>query len=479
MKNRAKWLIIPCAVFAVTVGSSVISYAAAGWTEENGEWVYYNSDGSKASDEFKKSGNNWYYLDSDGKMVYSSVIESDDDYYYVNSSGAMVRNEWRSVENEEKESGEPDEWWYYFQSSGKAVKKSDNSSNVKFVALNTSTGTGKFTFDEEGHMLFGWINESGEMETEDDAWKNGLYYCGENGDGRMSTGWKYIEAVNDEDDDRDGDGYWFWFGSNGKKTVSNDSKKINGRKYRFDENGAAYFDWFNDPGTASGSTATKSSGSKFYNTEEQCWMSVGWFKAVPDEKADPEGYEDGDEVWYYAQSDGELVKSQIKKINGQSYGFDEYGKMLRGLYRIEYESDRKTISSAQKIEDEADLPDESSEDVYVYYFGDSPKEGAMKTGTATLEIDGEKYYYSFQKSGSKKGSGTDGIDGDCIYVEGRRLEADKDSKYQVVTYNDKDYLIGTNGKLAKNKKNIKDADDIYYKTDKNGVVLDISEDKFD
>ena len=34
---------------------------------------------------------------------------------------------------------------------------------------------------------------------------------------------------------------------------------------------------------------------------------------------------------------------------------------------------------------------------------DSPKEGAMKTGTMTMEIDGDKYYYSFEKSGSKRG----------------------------------------------------------------------------
>lgn len=27
----------------------------------------------------------------------------------------------------------------------------------------------------------------------------------------------------------------------------------------------------------------------------------------------------------------------------------------------------------------------------------------MKTGTMTMEIDGDKYYYSFEKSGSKRG----------------------------------------------------------------------------
>ena len=391
MKRQAKWFLIPCAAMALTMGSALVSFAATGWAEENGEWVYYNNDGSKATDVFKKSGNNWFYLDSDGIMAKNQLIEDDDNYFYVNSAGAMVTNQWRSIENEDSGSDEPDEWWYYFQSNGKAVKKSGSSDNVKFVTLPTSTGQAKFTFDDEGHMLYGWIDESGEMLTDDDAWKSGMYYCSDNGDGRMATGWKYIPAVNDEDDDREGDGYWFYFSTNGKKTVDNDSKKI----------------------------------------------------------------------------------------NGQYYGFDVNGKMLQGLYRIEFEANGKTIRSAEEIEDVDEIPDEDEDGVFVYYFGDSPKEGAMKTGTMTMEIDGDKYYYSFEKSGSKKGAGTDGIDGDSIYVKGRRLEAEEGTKYQPVTYKDETYLISTSGKLVKNKKNVKDSDDVYYKTDSKGRIVDSGTEKPD
>ncbi|MCD7870485.1 MAG: cell wall-binding protein [Enterocloster clostridioformis] len=390
-KRQTKWFLIPYAAMALTMGSALVSFAATGWAEENGEWVYYNNDGSKATDVFKKSGNNWFYLDSDGIMAKNQLIEDDDNYFYVNSAGAMVTNQWRSIENEDSGSDEPDEWWYYFQSNGKAVKKSGSSDNVKFVTLPTSTGQAKFTFDDEGHMLYGWIDESGEMLTDDDAWKSGMYYCSDNGDGRMATGWKYIPAVNDEDDDREGDGYWFYFSTNGKKTVDNDSKKI----------------------------------------------------------------------------------------NGQYYGFDVNGKMLQGLYRIEFEANGKTIRSAEEIEDVDEIPDEDEDGVFVYYFGDSPKEGAMKTGTMTLEIDGDKYYYSFEKSGSKKGAGTDGIDGDSIYVKGRRLEAEEGTKYQPVTYKDETYLISTSGKLVKYKKNVKDSDDVYYKTDSKGRIVDSGTEKLD
>lgn len=475
MKKKTKWFIIPCAALGLTLGSALVSFAATGWAEENGEWVYYHSDGSRVTDKFAKSGNNWFYLDSDGIMAKSQLIEQDDNYYYVNSDGAMVTNQWRSIENEDASGDEPDAYWYYFQSNGKAVKKSDSSDSVKFVTLPNASGQGKYTFDEEGRMLFGWIDESGEMLTDDDAWRSGMYYCGDNGDGRMTTGWKYITAVNDDDSEREGDGYWFFFGTNGKKTKDNDSKKINGRKYRFDEDGAAHFEWYNDPGNATDSNAV----NRFYNTEEQCWLSTGWFKAIPDEDIDPEGYDDGEEHWYYAEADGDLVTSQIKRINGQSYAFDQYGKMLNGLYKIEFEENGKTIKTAEEIESDSDLPDEDEEGVYVYYFGDSPKQGAMKTGTATLEVDGEKYYYSFEKSGSRKGSGTDGIDGDSIFIKGRRMEAEEGSKYQPITYKDETYLISTSGKLMKNKKNIKDSDDVYYKTDSKGRIVDSGNDKLD
>lgn len=470
MKKHTKCILIPCTALTLALGSAVLSYGATGWTEENGEWSYYNTDGTKSTDVFRKSGSNWFYLNSDGTMAKDTLIELDDNLYYVDENGVMVTNQWRAIENENAGSDdEPDEWWYYFQSNGRAVKKASDSDSVKFVTLSSTKGSHRYTFDDEGRMLFGWLDENGERLTEDDAWKTGVYYCGENGDGAMSTGWKYITAPNDDDRDRDGDGYWFYFTSNGKKTVDTDSKKINGRKYSFNEYGAAQFEWYNTP-------ASTSNATQYYNAEDQCWLSTGWFKAIPDENFDPEGHDEGELHWYYSDSSGDLVTAQIKRIDGQSYGFDQYGKLLKGLYKIEFEDDGRTIASAEKIEDEADLPDED-EDVYVYYFGGSAKEGALKTGTATLEIGGEKYYYSFQKSGSKKGAGLDGIESDSIYVKGRRLEAEAGSKYQPITYKDETYLISTAGKLVKNKKNVKDADGTYYKTDSQGRILDSSDEK--
>lgn len=88
-----------------------------------------------------------------------------------------------------------------------------------------------------------------------------------------------------------------------------------------------------------------------------------------------------------------IVKSRIKKINGYYYAFDEYGKMLEGLYKLEVSD--KDILSYTEIESENDLPEDGDIEE-VYYFGGNSKAGAMKTGTTTLDIDGERYTYNFR-----------------------------------------------------------------------------------
>ena len=115
------------------------------------------------------------------------------------------------------------------------------------------------------------------------------------------------------------------------------------------EYGVANYDWYMD---ASGSTVS----SYYYSTEEKCYLKTGWFKAVPDPDVDPEGWSNGDEYWYYADKKGQTAKSVIKNINGLRYGFDEFGKMLNGLYELEMADDGVTILDARYIETIDELP---------------------------------------------------------------------------------------------------------------------------
>ena len=155
-----------------------------------------------------------------------------------------------------------------------------------------------------------YLDSDGAMLTDEDAWQEGLYYCDPDNGGRLVvSSWKYLTAENDEDEDREGDGYWFYFQSTGKKVVDQDSKRINGRKYRLDEYGAAQFEWYADPCLASDSGAS----SLYYNSEDSCWLATGWFKTYPDEDIDPGDYEEDEQYWYYADSDGELYTAVIKR----------------------------------------------------------------------------------------------------------------------------------------------------------------------
>ena len=59
------------------------------------------------------------------------------------------------------------------------------------------------------------------------------------------------------------------------------------------------------------------------------------------------------------------------------------------------------------------------------------------------------------------------------------MEAEEGTKYQPFEYDGKSYLISTTGKIVKNKKNVRDADDVYYCTDSKGVITYSGDEKWE
>ena len=410
------------------------------------------------------------------------LVEDDDDYYYVDANGVMVTNQWVAIENEDAgEEDEPDHYWYYFQANGKAYTRSDNASEDS-VSAKTINGK-KYAFDEEGRMLYGWVS-GGERQTDDDAWKESLYYFGDEDDGAMSLGWRQISIVDDEYEDlQPGDEYWdedqdrwFYFQTSGKKVAADSddgdtlkTKTINGRKYGFDEYGRMIADWFTE--TASYSTATQgvasytSSFMYFSTPEDGARATKGWFKVVPGYYLHEDKYNDGDDYWYYADGDGEIYSNVIKTIKGKKYAFDNYGRMIDGLVFLQMATENGKVDSseiAQKFADDGDIPYDtedafddfvvhyapqiSSGEIRSFYFGDSD-DGAMKTGRQTVEIDGDSFTFKFKDSSSSKGAGINGIDDHKLYSAGKLIEADSDDKYQVVIYSEDEDGIVTMEKM--------------------------------
>lgn len=435
--------------------SAVPAFAASGWQMEGDQWVYLDRYGDKMTDTWKKSENGfWFYLDDDGYMAVNRLVENGDDYYYVNEDGARVKNEWRKLEDDSDEDAYTDgTCWYYFGNDGKAEK--NDSGRAKLTTINGK----KYAFSDTGKMLYGWVSEDGAMVTDESDWASGLMYCGEEDDGAAALAKWVLLDVDDPEADSDAEGYWFYFGTNGKKTIDT-SKTINGYKYQFDENGVAQFKWY----TASDSTASASE-YKYYNMPDQCWLADGWFLTVPTEEVDPEAYENDEEYWFYADKKGELVTSKIRSINNYKYAFNEKGEMLQGLYAITFDEDRN-IATYEKIENIDEMPG-ADEEIAVYYFGNTPKDGVMATKKkVTVDLDDDSYEFGFRTNGEA----INGISDNAIYVHGRKLKADKELKLETVEYGGEIYLINSSGTIQKNKTNTKDADDYYYCTDSKGIV---------
>ncbi len=485
MKKQTKLVAVASAAALLAIGASMTSFAAAGWVEEDGVWYYYDSDGNRVEDEWKKSGDNWYWLDSEenGAMAVDKIIEDDDDIYYVDANGVMVKNTWVMVVNEDQDDDDnPAEYnYYYMQSNGKAYKQTGDS-----ISKKTINGK-KYAFDEDGKMLYGWVSHDGSMLNGEDDWyvagvsgdsSTYVYYFGDWTDGSMKTGWQKI-TVHDPEKDDDYD-YWFQFKSNGTRRFHNDDTstwKSGGKYYHFNDYGVMVYEWFltTDDASAADGYGESSAWRYFNSPEDGARATKGWFKVVPPTD-DNTFYEDNDtfaikdsedesDRWYYADGDGILAQGEIKKIKGKYYGFfpdssGKGGRMLVGLCALETEVDDGSVILTV-IDDDMDGDDlEDFMDAYegkstaksgpnggnvsLYYFGDSSDidtDGAIKTGSVNISLDGDSYSFYFKKTGGieSRGRGINGIDTDgYMYKFGQKLKADSDEKYIVVYATDEE-----------------------------------------
>ena len=484
MKKQTKLVAVLSTAALLAIGASMTSFAATGWAEEDGTWVYYDRNGDKVTDKWAKSGNNWYYLDSNGEMAIDTLIEDGDNYYYVDVNGVMAANQWVAIDNEDAgDDNEPEHYWYYFQANGKALKQGDNSN----VALKTINGK-KYAFDDEGKMLYGWVksDDASRIDNSDnDAFKEADYYFGGEDDGAMTTGWllvdvTYDEATNDyeiapafnEDEDQS---RWFYFKSNGKMVKAADADKtkektINGKKYAFDVTGAMVAEWSLDKEKASdnlattnfadyekdGKTAKYSQAWRYFNSvEDGSRVSKGWFKVVTAEYLNKSKYDDDEDAWYYADGSGNIYAGEFKTIKGKKYAFRTDGRMINGLKFIQKDNNGKITD----VKADDDDPNFDTEDDFInhaisfylknnyecYYFGGS-EDGAMRTNKTNITIDGDNFNFYFEKSGSNKGTGLTGEKDDKYYLAGMLVKAGSDEKYQVVKK-----VTLSNGKVAYQK----------------------------
>ena len=492
MRKQTKLAVVVSAAALVAIGASMTAMAAAGWQQENGQWVYLNSNGDYVYDEWKRSGDNYFYLGSDGYMVTDSLIDDNGNYYYVDANGAMVKNDWKPVAADDSENADIDHRWYYFGPTGRAYR-----STTGFVKK-TIEGK-KYAFNQEGKMLYGWVTETGdELNTDydnpcleadyyfgpnDTTTINGVTYVG----GAMHTGWyEYLDGI-DQYADEGKNIIWFYFNpSNGKKVVS-DEKKIGNYYYYFDANGVMASGWTT---VASGTGSSYATANKYFSGEDEGWRQRNtWVWAVPSSSINETDNQEGNYRWFYVGSNGKPVADQAKKINGKWYVFDGDGIMKSGLVILENGDSAqplKAISSkahytgsidAEQTDGAAFTGDPSLmsanpaeyDGQAIYYFGnDEETDGSMKTGTnVQIELADGTYTFGFASSGRAY----DGVNKSKLYRNGVLLTGG-DSRYAVKYDYSGDsttnknygaaYVVGPTGTFAGNNSSVRDTDDNFY-----------------
>ena len=436
-----------CAVLTLTAvlsaGAAVSAWAAAGWVQNNGQWQYQDRDGYIVRNEWQKGADGKYrYLDSSGYIAVSTWI---DDEYYVGSDGIMVTDSWlREDCSSETDSGIA---WYYFDSRGQAVKEGWKKIDDVW-----------YYFDDVGVMQTGWVDEN-------------RYYTNENG--QMLTGWQLLDPPEDvsydEDEEEeydpftqaDNEGkYWYYFKSNGRKVTPDEDSgneygtvRIDGDYYCMNSDGALQYGWKNVEG---GSSITS---YKYFKSDGK--MVTGWYSL-----AAPRGIDDSsDEIhWYYfnskgvpkADEDGIPTKDDLLTINGKTYLFNNVGNPVYGLRKV----------YLGESEDESNYTS--------YYFGEDDNDCWAHSGKIKVEEDsGEENTYYFTSAGR----GFTGIKDNYLYYVGK-LQVAQNDKYELINVPGKDYavMVNSSGKVMKST-TVKNSDDIKYKTNSSGQVIEIDEEE--
>ena len=466
MKQKTRMTALCTAAVLMALGASMTAFGAQGWAKEGDVWTYVDSRGDRVTDSWRKSGNYWYYLDSNGEMLTDQWV---DDTYYVDVNGVMITNRWLYVNPGTDDAPNSDGGWYYFNANGKVETDGWKTINNR-----------RYYFDTDGTMKYGWFSDNEDT-----------YYLGDENQGWASQGWLCLDYDSDNPPD-EGDvsfeetsgsdtAKWFYFQSNGKavKAVSDTyvSRTINGEKYYFDGNGVMLTGWVSMASESDASDPTGISTFKYFGDDNDGSMSRGW-KYLTDDPEDSDdsenlatatssdaSYGDADGSWYYFDSSGtpkyldaqaDSMSKAVSRINGQSYFFDEYGRMQYGLIGIDFGDG--TVTNA--------------------YFGNSDSDGKMKTDktSSVTEDNGDRSTFYFNTSGTSRGSGFTGEKNGYLYWNGKLVKADQGSTTQVFEIDGTLYLVNESGKVQTGTRCYKSDGDYRYEID-NGTIYYVDGDR--
>ena len=342
----------------------------------NGRWYYLDANGRVVRDGWRTINNRRYHFDDDGAMQYGWFHEGDNLYYLGDWNDGAAKTGWLCLDYDDYDGQDDGEVspvtgsgkWFYFQENGRAVKARDG----RYADRNINGS--RYYFDENGVMLTGWVSVTG-RDTGDTTGISAYKYFGNENEGQMARGWRYLTEYPGDYEYRNGsrygwgydsgDGAWYYFDNSGvpaylkagTERLSDAVIRINGDRYFFDAYGRMQSGLlglvYPDGTTVSAYFgANDSDGRMKTDRQTNVWEENGerstfYFNPSGDRGAGYTGERSG--YLYYM---GKLVQAergediQVFEVGGRLYLVNESGRSqdsnrvyrADGEYRYEYEN---------------------------------------------------------------------------------------------------------------------------------------------
>ena len=276
------------------------------------------------------------------------------------------------------------------------------ASAVTFAAgWNNSTGEWQYLDNDGNAVADAWrksgdywfyLGSDGNMAKNEVVMNNDDYYF-VNADGAMVTNqWvSFDESTEDGNDKR-----WMYFGADGKayrdkndKLTVSDIKDINGKKYLFDQEGKMLYGWLGDEAALVAGDDAWTTAKYYYGGFDDGSAQHGWVQLTVNDNGEDST------AWFYFDDNGKVSRDKKKTINGQTYYFDEKGRMIEDW------------STASKASGSSFSAKPVASDNIVYVNGDG---GARKNqwiwavpaeSYAQKDYENENYYWWYADNSGK------------------------------------------------------------------------------
>ena len=298
-----------------------------------------------------------------------------------------------------------------------------------------------------------YVGDDGMIVKSDWVEYDGSYYFVNSSGAKITNDWRLTTPYDDEDAEE----AWYYFQSTGKRA---ENKKIvyKGKTYFFDAEGKMLTGWV----TANGVEVINEENSidkdnTYYCGEDGARLADAWIYTTEPTAEDDEA--DAEEYHYYLKPGNgrPVLNAKRNNIKGQSYIFDEEGRMLWGWVAKVNTSGSNAYEKIDEEEDtDVELSDYAGSEVY-YCSGEDDghvkKNRWLKTwrpkNTYEEDDDVSKKYYWIEKDGKIYiPENNDATAQPYKFEEGNLLTDGDPTQITTKKISSKDYYFNQNGEMV-------------------------------